>query len=80
MTEPSALKLDPLGIIYDTARTDDYGVTHYYRDRAQGTGGGPASWSSEHDCNPVCGCHLASKCLGCMVCMNCGGCYCGEGG
>lgn len=75
-TEP---KRDPLGVIYDRTWTDSYGTTHYERDRAKGTAGGPARWSSEHDCNPICGCHLASKCLGCNVCMNCDGCYCNEG-
>lgn len=77
VTEP---KRDPLGIVYDSSRTDADGTEHYYRERAQGTAGGPAQWSSEHDCNPICGCHLASKCLGCRVCMSCDGCYCGEGG
>lgn len=77
MTEP---KHDPLGIVYDSSSTDADGTVHYIRYAAKGTGGGPAQWSSEHDCNPICGCHLASKCLGCGVCMSCDGCYCGEGG
>jgi hypothetical protein len=71
-------KRDPLGIVYDTTWTDGYGTTHYQRNQAQGTAGGPAQWSDEHDANPVCGCHLASKCRGCGVCMSCDGCYCNE--
>lgn len=31
-----------------------------------------------HDVNPVCGCHIRSKCEGCQVCTNCDGCYCNE--
>lgn len=77
MAEP---KRDPLGIVYDTTWTGSDGTVHYSRERARGTAGGPAQWSDEHDCNPICGCHLASKCLGCNVCMECDGCYCGEGG
>lgn len=73
-----AEKRDPLGIVYDSAYTDSEGETYYTRDNAQGTGGGPARWSSSHDCNPVCGCHLSAKCCGCQVCMNCDGCYCYE--
>jgi hypothetical protein len=75
MTE---LKRDPTGMVYDTRHTDADEVEHYTRHQALGMGGGPAQWSSEHDCNPICGCHLASKCLGCNVCMNCDSCYCGE--
>jgi hypothetical protein len=74
------VKRDPLGVIYDRSWTGTDGTVHYERDRAQGTAAGPAHWSSEHDCNPICGCHLASKCLGCNVCMTCDGCYCNEGG
>lgn len=77
MAEP---KRDPLGVVYDTSWTDSEGDTHYQRHRARGTAGGPASWSSAHDCNPICGCHLEAKCRGCNVCMECDGCYCGEGG
>lgn len=72
------VKRDPLGVIYDTSYTDSNGVTHYTRRHARGTAGGPAQWTSEHDCNPICGCHLASKCLGCNACMTCDGCYCHE--
>lgn len=39
---------------------------------------GSATFTTEHDCNPICGCHLASKCGSCNVCTNCDGCYCGE--
>jgi hypothetical protein len=39
---------------------------------------GSASFSCEYDCNPICGCHLASKCGSCNVCTDCDGCYCGE--
>ena len=39
---------------------------------------GSARFSSEYDCNPVCGCHLASKCGTCNVCTDCDGCYCYE--
>lgn len=39
---------------------------------------GSATFTAEHDCNPTCGCHLASKCGTCMVCTNCDGCYCNE--
>lgn len=73
------VKRDALGIIYDTSYVDADGETHYTRNRAAGTGGGPARWSTLHDCNPICGCHLASKCSGCGACMNCDGCYCFEG-
>lgn len=73
------MKRDPLGISYDSSSTDADGVTHYTRDRAQGTAAGPAWWSSEHDCNPICGCHLSAKCRSCSACMTCDGCYCGEG-
>ncbi len=69
---------DPLGMIYDTKYTDTDGVEHYVRNSAKGTGGGPARWSSEHDCNPIGGCHLSAKCTGCNACMNCDGCYCFE--
>jgi hypothetical protein len=75
---PPVVKRDPLGLVYDSSYTDSDGVTHYTRNQARGTGGGPAQWSSEHDCNPICGCHLASKCTGCGVCMWCDGCYCRE--
>lgn len=74
------LKRDPLGIPYDSAYTDSDGTVHYHR-TGYGPAGGPpggSSWSSEHDCNPVCGCHLADKCQGCSVCTSCDGCYCGE--
>lgn len=73
-----AEKRDPLGIVYDSSWTDGDGDTHYTRNQAQGTAGGPARWSSSHDCNPICGCHLSSKCTGCQVCMICDGCYCNE--
>jgi hypothetical protein len=76
----SDIKRDPLGVVYDASWTDSDGTAHYTRDRARGTAGGPAQWSSEHDCNPICGCHLADKCLSCNVCMSCDGCYCNEGG
>lgn len=74
------IRRDPCGVVYDTTWTDSRGTVHYARERARGTGGGPAQWTSEHDCNPICGCHLAAKCLGCNVCMECDGCYCYEGG
>lgn len=71
-------KRDPLGCVYDSTWTDDDGTIHYVRDNALGRGGGSAHWSDEHDCNPICGCHLEAKCLGCGVCMTCDGCYCRE--
>lgn len=74
----SEQRRDPLGIPYDRHWTDSYGTDHYERDRALGGARGPSSWSSEHDCNPICGCHLASKCGSCGVCTSCDGCYCGE--
>jgi hypothetical protein len=58
--------------------TDSYGVTHYSLDHAAGGARGPAEWTDDYDCNPVCGCHLASKCRSCGVCTSCDGCYCGE--
>lgn len=72
------LKRDPLGVVYDRSWIGEDGETHYIRYAAKGAGGGPAQWSSAHDCNPICGCHLAAKCLGCGVCVNCDGCYCFE--
>lgn len=72
------MKQDPVGMTYDHARTDADGTIHYTRDRAKGTAVGPAWWSSEHDCNPICGHHLASLCRGCNVCLSCDGCYCRE--
>lgn len=74
----TTVKRDVCGMIYDYATTDAHGVTHYTRYHALGTAEGPAQWSSEHDCNPSCGCHLAAKCLGCNVCLTCDGCYCRE--
>lgn len=62
----------------DPVSTDSDGTRHYTRDRARGTAGGPAQWSSEHDCNPICGCHLAAKCRNCNCCLECEGCYCNE--
>ncbi len=72
------LRRDPLGIAYDRTWVDSYGTRHYQRDKARGTAGGYAEWSEEHDCNPVCGCHLSAKCMGCGVCMSCDSCYCEE--
>jgi hypothetical protein len=72
------VKRDSLGVVYDATWTDTNGTQHYTRVRAQGTASGPAFWSDEHDCNPICGCHLASKCASCSACMSCDGCYCGE--
>jgi len=69
---------DPLGIPYDNTYTDQEGTNYYSLNRALGGGDGPAYWSSVHDCNPVCGCHLARFCTGCGVCTTCGGCYCHE--
>jgi len=57
--------------------TDDLGIIHYSLKHARG-GVGPASWTSENDVNPICGCHLASRCLGCGCCTTCDGCYCEE--
>jgi hypothetical protein len=75
----SERRRDPCGIPYDHAWTGSDGTRHYSLDSALGGGQGPASWSSEHDCNPICGCHLASRCSSCGVCTSCDGCYCGEG-
>lgn len=74
------VKRDLLGCVYDRTWTDGDGTQHYERDRALGRAEGPARWSSEHDCNPICGCHLSAKCLSCNVCLTCDGCYCHEGG
>ncbi len=71
-------RYDLCGVPYDTTWTDGDGTTHYALDRALGGADGPARWSGEHDCNPACGCHLASKCLSCGACTGCDGCYCGE--
>lgn len=78
MTDPSSLRYDPLGMAYDTTWIDNDGTQHYQRNHARGIAGGSATWSSESDCNPICGCHLASRCSGCGVCMSCDGCYCNE--
>ena len=75
-----AARRDPCGVPYDGASTDSTGATRYWR-TGDGEAGGPpggSQWTSEHDCNPVCGCHLASKCQGCGVCTSCDGCYCEE--
>jgi hypothetical protein len=72
------IKRDVCGMIYDSSYVDDDGVTHYTRKRAGGKAGGPAHWSSEHDCNPICGDHLAMKCTACSGCLSCDGCYCYE--
>lgn len=72
------LRRDPLGIPYDSAWTDDDGAVHYSRSHAAGGPYGGASWSSDYDCNPVCGCHLSARCRGCGVCTTCDGCYCQE--
>lgn len=69
---------DPLGIVYTSSWVDSHGVTNYMRDHARGTACGPAHWTNQDDVNPICGHHLASKCLGCGVCMTCDGCYCRE--
>jgi hypothetical protein len=58
--------------------TDSYGTTHYSLPNAVGGGRGPAEWTDEHDCNRICGCHLAAKCRSCNVCTSCDGCYCEE--
>jgi hypothetical protein len=72
-------KRDPLGNAYDHSWTDADGETHYIADHAgNGTAAGSAEWSSSHDCNPICGHHLADKCHGCGVCTVCDGCYCLE--
>lgn len=72
------VRRDPLGIPYDSGWTDSDGTEHYRRSPDAGGPPGGAEWSSEHDCNPVCGCHLSSKCRGCNVCTSCDGCYCYE--
>ena len=73
-----ALRRDPLGIPYDSAWTNDAGTTYYSRSYKAGGPYGGASWSSDDDCNSICGCHLAAKCQGCRVCTICDGCYCLE--
>jgi len=30
------------------------------------------------DVNPICGCHIRSRCTGCGCCTWCEGCYCHE--
>lgn len=78
MTAPTE-KRDVCGMVYDNTWTGSDGTQHYSRRRALGRAEGPAQWSSEDDCNRICGHHLAAKCLGCNVCMTCDGCYCREG-
>lgn len=70
--------IDPSGIAYDHIWTGNDGERHYSRNHALGNARGPAQWSSSNDCNPICGCHLASKCRDCQVCTSCDGCYCEE--
>jgi hypothetical protein len=65
---------------YDHMWTDSDGTNFYSLNRALGGAWGPAAWSSEHDCNPICGDHLAYRCGDCRVCTECDGCYCGESG
>ena len=72
-----SMRTDPLGILYDSSWTDADGDTHYSRSPGGQPPGG-SHWSSTHDCNPICGCHLSSKCDGCHVCTSCDGCYCEE--
>jgi len=36
------------------------------------------SYTAEHDVNPICGCHIRSRCVGCTSCTSCDGCYCDE--
>lgn len=72
------LKIDPCGVRYSSSYVDSQGTTHYHRSAESGGPHGGADWSSEHDCNPICGCHLSSKCRGCGVCTYCDGCYCEE--
>jgi hypothetical protein len=69
---------DSLGIPYDHMWVDSNGTNHYSLTRALGGGRGSSAWSDEHDCNPVCGHHLAWRCASCSVCTECDGCYCGE--
>jgi len=69
-------QIGPVGIPFDSSRVDEDGTTHYYLKRAGNRAEGPAQWTDEHDCNPLCGCHLASKCTGCNTCTWCEGCYC----
>lgn len=78
-TNPGAgLQRDPCGIAYSSSYTNGDGTVFYERSAESGGLPGGARWSSEHDCNPVCGCHLSAKCRGCNVCTDCDGCYCGE--
>lgn len=30
------------------------------------------------DVNPICGCHIRSRCPSCTGCTGCDACYCGE--
>ncbi len=78
MTGARVVRRDPSGVPYDQSWTDSNGTQHYSRSAEAGGPPGGAQWTSEHDCNPVCGCHLASKCRGCGVCTSCDGCYCYE--
>lgn len=73
-----ATYFDPCGIRYSSSWVDDHGTVHYERSAESGGPPGGASWTSDHDCNPICGCHLSAKCRGCNVCTDCDGCYCGE--
>jgi hypothetical protein len=42
----------------------------------------PPWWAPDpgavNDVNPICGCHINSRCPDCRCCRNCEGCYCGE--
>jgi hypothetical protein len=78
VSAPQPQRRDPVGMPYDHSSTGGDGTVYYSLDRALGGAEGPAHWSSEHDCNPICGCHLAYKCGGCSVCTSCDGCYCRE--
>lgn len=74
----SVLRRDPCGIPYSHSWTGIDGAIHYSRSYEAGGPYGGAQWSSDHDCNPICGCHLSAKCQGCRVCTDCDGCYCQE--
>jgi len=71
-------QIGPVGVPYDHKWTDSQGTIHYSLKKAMGGAEGPASWSDEHDCNLICGHHLAWRCGSCWVCTECDGCYCRE--
>lgn len=46
--------------------------------RTEGGPATPSSYRQYDDVNPVCGCHMRSRCASCASCTSCDSCYCGE--